>query len=71
MDPEGTFRGLNIQAVKQPEPGVIRFEIKNAETMVAEIISRVTDGYQIESMRIARPSLDDVFLEYTGRGLRD
>lgn len=71
MDPEGTFRGLNIQAVKQPEPGVIRFEIKNAESMVAEIISRVTDGYQIESMRIARPSLDDVFLEYTGRGLRD
>jgi ABC-type uncharacterized transport system ATPase subunit len=50
---------------------VIRIEIKNAETMVAEIISRVTDGYQIESMRIARPSLDDVFLEYTGRGLRD
>jgi ABC-type multidrug transport system ATPase subunit len=71
MDPKGTFRGLNIQAVKQPEPGVIRIEIKNAETMVAEIISRVTDGYQIESMRIARPSLDDVFLEYTGRGLRD
>jgi ABC-2 type transport system ATP-binding protein len=70
-DPEEMFRGLNIQAVKHPELGVIRFEIKNAETLVEEIISRVTDGYQLESMRIARPSLDDVFLQYTGRALRD
>jgi ABC-2 type transport system ATP-binding protein len=71
IDPEGTFQELNINAVQHPEPGVIRFEVKNAETKVEEIISRVTDGYQLESMRIARPSLDDVFLHYTGRALRD
>jgi len=71
MDPEETFQGLDIQAVKHSEPGVIRFEIKNAETLVEAIISRVTNGYQLESMRIARPSLDDVFLHYTGRALRD
>ncbi|GAG71106.1 unnamed protein product, partial [marine sediment metagenome] len=71
MDPEEIFRGLNIQAVKHPEPGAIRFEIKNAETMVEQIISRVAGGHQLESMRIARPSLDDVFLQYTGRALRD
>jgi len=70
-DPEEIFRGLNIQAVKHPEPGAIRFEIKNAETLVEQIISRVADDYQLESMRIARPSLDDVFLQYTGRALRD
>ena len=70
-DPWDTFQGINIKAVKYPQPGVIRFEVSNAETMVEEIINRVKDDYQLEAIRIARPSLDDVFLEYTGKGLRD
>jgi ABC-2 type transport system ATP-binding protein len=70
-EPEGIFEGLNIHAVKRIEPGVLRFEVKDAETLVEKIISRITHGHHLESMRIARPSLDDVFLHHTGRALRD
>ena len=69
--PEKLFKGLSIQAVVRLEPGVIRFEVKEAETLVEEMIIRVTHDYHLESMRIARPSLDDVFLHHTGRALRD
>ena len=70
-DPETLFEGLNIQAVKRLDPGVLRFEIKEAETQVEELILRVRKDHHLESMRIARPSLDDVFLHHTGRALRD
>ncbi len=70
-DPETLFEGLNIQAVKRLDPGVLRFEIKEAETRVEELILRVRRDHHLESMRIARPSLDDVFLHHTGRALRD
>ena len=70
-NPFKMFQGIDIDAVIRPQPGVLRFEIRSAETMVAEIINRVKDEHHLEAIRIARPSLDDVFLEYTGRGLRD
>ncbi|MGD8813031.1 MAG: ABC transporter ATP-binding protein [Anaerolineales bacterium] len=70
-NPEALFEDLKIQAVKRLEPGVLRFEIKDAETKVEEIIIRVRLDHHLESMRIARPSLDDVFLHHTGRALRD
>ena len=70
-NPEEVFEGLSIQAVKRIEPEVLRFEVKNAETLVEKLIARFTDDHHLESMRIARPSLDDVFLHHTGRALRD
>jgi ABC-2 type transport system ATP-binding protein len=70
-DPEALFEGLNIQVMKRLDPGVLRFEIQEAETRVEELILRVRNGHHLESMRIARPSLDDVFLHHTGRALRD
>jgi ABC-2 type transport system ATP-binding protein len=69
--PEKVFQGMKIKGVKTLQPGVIHFEIGHAETWVEEIIKRVKDDFHLEAIRIARPSLDDVFLEYTGRGLRD
>jgi ABC-2 type transport system ATP-binding protein len=69
--PSELFKGLDIQAVQKPEPDIIRFEVKEAEIHVAEIIARVADDHHLESVRIARPSLDDVFLHHTGRALRD
>ncbi len=70
-DPEGLFEGMNILSVKYLQPDVVRFEIKNAETQVEKIINSVTRKYHLESIQIARPSLDDVFLHHTGRALRD
>jgi ABC-type multidrug transport system ATPase subunit len=70
-NPDVAFDGMHIQAVTCPGPDVLRFEIKDAETHVEQIITRVTKDHHLESMRIARPSLDDVFLHHTGRALRD
>lgn len=70
-EPQELFGDMNIRGLKYPQPGMIRFEIREADNMVEEIINRVKRAYSLEAIRVARPSLDDVFLEYTGRGLRD
>jgi ABC-2 type transport system ATP-binding protein len=70
-NPQTQFEGIPIQATARPEPDVLRFEVKDAEILVEQLIARVTQDYHLESMRIARPSLDDVFLHHTGRALRD
>jgi ABC-2 type transport system ATP-binding protein len=70
-DAEAVFAGTGAQSFQTPEPGVLRFEVANAETLVAELVSRVTAAHRLESIHVARPSLDDVFLHYTGRALRE
>jgi ABC-type multidrug transport system ATPase subunit len=70
-DAQDLLGGMGIQAVSQPEPGVVRFEVADAESLAGELISKVTAGHHLESVRIARPSLDDVFLHHTGRALRE
>jgi ABC-2 type transport system ATP-binding protein len=71
QDAEAFFCGMGVQAISRPEPAQLRLELANAETRVGELVSRLTVAHRIESMRIARPTLDDVFLHYTGRALRD
>jgi len=70
-DPQALFAGLGLQAVSQPEPGVLRLEVENAEARVGEFIQLVSASHRLESFRVARPTLDDVFLHYTGRALRE
>lgn len=70
-DPEILFAGMGAQAITRPEAGQLRFEVANAESIVGDLVSRVTTGHRLESARIARPSLDDVFLHHTGRALRE
>jgi ABC-2 type transport system ATP-binding protein len=70
-DPARLFAGLGVQAVSQPEPGVTRFETMRAEARAEQIILAVREQHRLDSIRIARPSLDDVFLHHTGRALRD
>jgi len=69
--PEALFAGLGVQATTRPEPGLLRFEVAGAERLVGDLVSRVTAEHRLESLRIARPSLDDVFLHHTGRALRE
>ena len=69
--PEMLFAGLEIQSVSEPEPGLLRIEMANADRLAGEIVGRVTSEYRLESIRIARPTLDDVFLHHTGRVLRE
>ncbi|MBN1316232.1 MAG: ATP-binding cassette domain-containing protein [Anaerolineales bacterium] len=70
-NPEEILNQTGAQAFSQPEPDVLRFEIRDAEKKVEQIIKAVAKTHRLESIRIARPSLDDVFLHHTGRALRD
>ncbi|HSR34994.1 MAG TPA: ATP-binding cassette domain-containing protein [Anaerolineae bacterium] len=71
QDPEALFAGLGVQAVSRPEADQLRLEVRDAESIVGELISRLTAEHRLESVRIARPTLDDVFLHHTGRALRE
>jgi hypothetical protein len=57
--------------VTRVAPDQLRLEVTNAEGIAGELVARVTAAHRLESIRIARPSLDDVFLHYTGRALRE
>ena len=70
-DAEALFAGLGLQAATHPAPGVLRLEVRDAESIAGELIARAAAGHRLESVRIARPTLDDVFLHHTGRALRE
>jgi len=70
-NPENLFKGLGVQKVYRSENGQLRLEVLSAEDIAGELVNRVSGLYQLETMRIARPTLDDVFLNYTGRALRE
>jgi ABC-2 type transport system ATP-binding protein len=70
-EPQVLFAGLDIQSVSSNEAGILRIEVTNAESQVSDFIGRVSQNHRLESLRIARPTLDDVFLQHTGRALRE
>ena len=65
------FAHLGVQAVTHTPPDQLRLEVQDAETIAGELVTRVAAAHRLESIRIARPSLDDVFLFHTGRALRE
>ena len=69
--PESVFADLGIETVKRVPPDRLRLEVSDAESIAGELVTRVTAEHRLESIRIARPTLDDVFLHYTGRALRE
>jgi len=70
-DPGALFDGLCVSAITRSQPDRLRFEVKNGESLVGELVQRVSAAHRLESIRVARPTLDDVFLHYTGRALRE
>jgi len=71
VDPENLFAALGVQALARPAPDQLRLEVRDAESIVGELVSLVTADHRLESVQIARPTLDDVFLYHTGRALRE
>jgi len=52
--------------------GIINVNIKNAEKHVAEIINlATTNDIKIESVSMHKPTLEDVFLHFTGKSIRE
>jgi len=70
-DPERLFHGLGVHSLVRPEIDQLRLEVQDAESIVGELVSRVATDHRLEAVRIARPTLDDVFLHHTGRALRE
>ena len=70
-DPASLFAGLGVQAITPLEGGGLRLEVSDAESIAGELFARAAAGHRLESVRIARPTLDDVFLHHTGRALRE
>jgi ABC-2 type transport system ATP-binding protein len=51
---------------------VLQIGVDNGNRRLPEIVSMATaNDYAIEDISVAKPSLGDVFLKYTGRELRD
>jgi len=49
-----------------------RVKVTNGETQLAAVLKAVTDaGGEVVNVSLQRPNMDQVFLEYTGRSLRD
>jgi ABC-2 type transport system ATP-binding protein len=70
-EPETLLAGLGVHAITSSGAGQLRLEVQDAESIAGELIRRVAEDHQLESVRMARPTLDDVFLHHTGRALRD
>jgi ABC-2 type transport system ATP-binding protein len=52
--------------------GLIQIGVDSGSKRLAEVVSIASDSdFSIEDISIAKPSLGDVFLKYTGRQLRD
>jgi ABC-2 type transport system ATP-binding protein len=50
----------------------IEIGVDSGSRRIAEVVARASsNGFIIEDIAVARPSLGDVFLKYTGRALRD
>ena len=51
---------------------VIQIGVDSGSRRLVEVISQATDnGFTVEDVSVAKPSLGDVFLKYTGHRLRD
>jgi len=70
-DPAALFKDMGVQDIIRLDNDHIRLELANAESRVGSLVTRTTKDHRIESLRIARPTLDDVFLHHTGRALRE
>jgi len=70
-NPQELISDLGLQNLTDMDGGRLRLEVGNAEAIVGDLVAQVSAEYRIESLRIARPTLDDVFLHHTGRALRD
>ena len=51
----------------------LRIKAKNAETVLPDLISRITESHpnKIETIRIEKPNLESIFLELTGKRFED
>lgn len=65
---ETTIRGLTFVKEVQIKDNRAKVTVENASTNLPELLKRIGD---IEQVEVRSPTLNDVFLAYTGRHIRD
>jgi ABC-2 type transport system ATP-binding protein len=67
-----TVRGQSYVREASAEDGLIRLYVDHGDSAVPELIRALDNaGLRAQTLTLARPSLDDVFLRQTGRSLRE
>jgi ABC-2 type transport system ATP-binding protein len=65
------LNGLVDADAVTPHPGGVSLAVPNAGSAIPALLRRLDgDGFHITSLQMRQPSLDDVFLKYTGRHIR-
>ncbi len=60
-----------VQGVSTSE-ALIQIGVENGNKRLADVVTIASgNGFQVEDISVAKPTLGDVFLKYTGRQLRD
>ncbi|MFC2018750.1 ATP-binding cassette domain-containing protein [Chloroflexota bacterium] len=60
-----------VQAIQTTDE-IIQIGVDSGNRRLPEVVSLITSsGFTVEDISVAKPSLGDVFLKYTGRQLRD
>jgi ABC-2 type transport system ATP-binding protein len=59
----------HFQIIAQVSEGAVTFHVPGGEQFVPRLFAEL--GVPIRSIRVSRPTLDDVFMTYTGRTIRD
>jgi ABC-2 type transport system ATP-binding protein len=70
-DDEAAMAALRERFAVEPQiaEGMITFGVAEGEQFVPRLFAEL--GYPIRSVSVSRPSLDDVFMSYTGTTIRD
>ena len=69
---EGVDAGKVLAPPSEDDPVVVRFGVKGREGMVRAIVNAAEDaGVAISDLSVSEPSLETVFIELTGRDLRE
>jgi ABC-2 type transport system ATP-binding protein len=70
-DPAGTIEALRERFGLEAglSEGAVAFHVTGGEQFVPRLFAEL--GEPVRSIRVARPTLDDVFMTYTGRTIRD
>ena len=68
----GRLEGFTPVAEIKPSPSGIQLYVSNAAAAIPELVRRLDgDGIRIGALTMHQPSLDDVFLRYTGKTIRE
>jgi ABC-2 type transport system ATP-binding protein len=59
-----------VKEVKKQD-NTYRVKVENGEEVAPQILNKLTDeGYKVTRLSLTKPTLDEVYLEYTGRSMR-